>query len=240
MSYGAWAMLTIVSVILYGGGLYYISVGYGIDLRKYIQMFHVPLVLKYWDKGPEGRVVVIVGTIVFLLVIEAALVGFGGGPSEPEPEPQGNWIHVGDVTVETGYTAEGNSDEATPILDPELVLVAANLTLGWDDNDVDEPIPPGPIGLAPRNRPDTFRLTVRLPDGTEYTREGTSDPDSRHGEIDLEVPHQVEGDITYWVIDVECVQAGDVTGQFRTWAQDNGNDWSLRVEYTYLEWQVPA
>jgi hypothetical protein len=233
-------MLTIVSIILYGGGLYYISVGYGIDLRKYIQMFHVPLVLKYWDKGPEGRLAVIAGTIIFLLVVEAAIIGGRGGPDEPEPDAQGRWVQAGNVTVETGYTNEGNADEATPMLDPELVIVAANLTLGWDDNDVDPPIDPGPIGVLPRNRPDTFRVTVQLLDGAEYSQEGTSDPNSGHGEFRLEVPQPQEGDISDWIIMVECVQAGDVTGQFRTWAQDNGNDWSLRIEYTYLVWEKPA
>jgi hypothetical protein len=239
MSFGAWSMLTIVSVILYGGGLYYIAVGYGFDLRKWIEMFHVPLVLKTWDRGPEGRLMVIVGTIVFLIAAEAVLIGFGDGGTDGEPQPQGQWVRISDNIVVTGVTTEGSTDDATPMLD-HLQLVAANLTLGWDDNDVDEPIPPGPFGRLPENQPDTFRLRVLLPNGDELTQEGTSDPVSRHGEIRLQVPEPAEGDITFWIIEVECVTAGDVEGTFRTWAVDTGNDWSLRVEYTYVDLQAPA
>ena len=40
---------------------------------------------------------------------------------------------------------------------------------------------------------------------------------------------------------VECTDAGDVVGTLgRVWAADNGNDWSLRIEYTHLVWAIPV
>jgi hypothetical protein len=241
LSYGAWAMLTVVCVILYGGALYYTAIGYGFDLVKWFRRFQLGFVVTTWQRGPEGRVIVLAGFIGLLLVIEAILVGFGGGPSGPGPEPRGEWAVVGDVTVVTGLrTTEGSTDEATPVELDRLDLLSANLTLTWYDNEMDEP-GPGITPLSPRNQPDTFRLIVTLPDGTEYSGEDTSDPGGqRIGEVTVRVPQPAEGNITYWIVEVECVQAGDVVGTLgRVWATDDGNDWTLRIEYNHRVW-VPA
>lgn len=231
-------MLTISCVVLYGGLLYYLAIAQKWDLAAWFYRFKLDFVVTTWQRGPEGRVIVLVGFIAFLLLIEAVAVGFGGPGEGPGPQEEGEWVLRSDNTVVTGYTAEGSTDEAFPDLD-YLNLVAANLTLAWNDNDMNEP-GPGVTPLAPKNQPDSFRLTVRLPDSTEYTGEGTSATDSRLGEIRLAVPRPAEGNITGWIIEVECTQAGDVVGILgRTWDTDGGNDWSLRVEYEYLEW-VPA
>ncbi len=228
-------MLTVASVVLYGGFVYYLAIAQKWDLAAWFYRFKLDFVVTTWQRGPEGRVIVLVGFIAFLLIIEAAVVGFGGGAEGPEPPARGEWMLRGENMVVTGYTAEGSSDEAFPDLD-HLNLVAANLTLAWNDNDVDEP-GPGVTPLSPKNQPDSFRLTVRLPDGTEYTGQGTSAADSRLGEIRVSVPRPAEGNITGWVIEVECTDSGDVVGLLgRTWATDGGNDWALRIEYEFLEW----
>jgi hypothetical protein len=149
---------------------------------------------------------------------------------------------MGDVTVVNGQTSEGSTDEATPVDLDTLDVLSANLTLTWYDNDVDEP-GPGITPLSPKNQPDTFRLIVSLPDGSEFSGEGTSDPGGqRIGEVIVRVPQPQppEVNITYWIVEVECVSAGDVVGTLgRVWSTDNGNDWTLRIEYNHRVW-VPA
>jgi hypothetical protein len=232
-------MLIGISVILYGGLLYHFIVMYAFDAVGLLRRFQLEIVVRMWQRDVFGRMAVYVLAILVLLGFQGLVWGFGAGPHDYiDDGGEGEWVPAGANTVVTGYTGEGQSEEAFPDLD-HLNLVAANLTLGWNDNDVSEP-GPGITPLAPRNQPDSFRLVVRLPDGTEYEGRGVSDANSRLGEIDLTVPRPSEGNITGWVIEVECTDAGDVVGTLgRTWAADNGNDWSLRIEYTYLEWVVP-
>lgn len=240
LSWGAWAMLTTVSVVLYGGALYYTAIATRVDLGSHLRRLRLGRVVDTWQRGPEGRVVVLAGFIVFLLILEGIFVGVGGGPTGPGPEPGGEWVYIDEVIVVPGVrTREGTVDEATPTELDSLDLLNANLTLTWNDNDVDGP-GPGVTPLAPENQPDTFRLIVTLPDGTEHSAQGTSDPQSTLGEVTLTVPRPAEGNITFWIVEVECVEAGDVVGRLgRVWATDDGNDWTLRIEYTYRQW-VPA
>ena len=231
-------MLTVFSVVLYGGALYYVAIAMKWDLAKWFYRFRLGFVVTWWQKGPEGRVVVVVGFIAILLVIEAAIVGFGGGPPGPEPPPEGEWVARSGTVRLDGVTTEGMTDEAFPEVD-DMNVVAADITFGWSDIDANEP-GPGITPLAPKNQPDTFRVTVTLADGTTYSEEGTNDPDTRLGEIDLTVPIRQEGNLSGWIIEVECVQAGDVVGQFgRVWTVDDGNQWDMLIDYTYLEWVVP-
>jgi hypothetical protein len=231
-------MLIAFSVILYGGMLYHFIIERGWDVVALMRRFNLDIIVILWQRDVFGRAAVYAIAIIVLLGFKGAVWGFGTGPHDYVDGHGGEWVEVGDNLVLTGYTGEGQSEEAYPDLD-HLNLVAANLTLAWNDNDVSEP-GPGITPLAPRNQPDSFRLVVTLPDGTEYEGRGVSDASSRLGEITLTVPRRQEGNITGWVIEVECTDAGDVVGTLgRTWAADNGNDWSLRVEYTYLEWVVP-
>jgi hypothetical protein len=233
-------MLIGICVILYGGLLYHFTISRGWDMAAWLRRFKMDMVVTIWQRDVFGRVIVYVLTILILLGFQGIVWGFGTGPYSPNGGPDGGeWVPRGETVVVTGYTSEGQTDEAFPDLD-HLNLVAANLTLGWNDNDVDEP-GPGITPLSPKNQPDTFRLTVRLPDGTSQSDSGTSASDSRAGEIRLSIPRPTDGYLTGWIIEVECESSGDVVGTLgRTWATDNGNDWSLRVEYTFLEWIEPA
>ncbi len=230
-------MLTISSVILYGGLLFYVAIAQKWDLAQWFHRFKLSFVVTIWQKGPEGRLMVIAGTIALLLIIEALIVGIGGGAGPPEPPPQGEWVpQMGSTTV-SRYSAEGQGEVATPNL-PDLNLVAANLTLTWNDNDVTGP-GPGVTPIAPVNEPDTLGVIVTLPDGTQISR-GGSNSGSGEGSVSLQVPQPIDGNITDWEIVVECTEAGDLVGRFgRVWAVDGGNAWDLEIEYTYLEWVVP-
>ena len=231
-------MLIGISVILYGGLMYHLAIMQGLDMATLLRRFQMGIVVNIWQRDVFGRALVYVIAILVLLGFQGAVWGFGEGPFQPHPDDGGEWLTVGDNKVLTGYTGEAMTEEAFPDLD-HLNLVAANLTLGWNDNDVNEP-GPGITPLSPKNQPDSFRLKVTLPDGTEYSDLGTSSATSRQGEIRLTVPRPSEGNITGWIIEVECTEAGDVVGTLgRTWASDNGNDWSLRIEYDFLVWAIP-
>ncbi len=235
MSFGAWAMLTIVSIILYGGALYYASIGYGVDLGRLLDRFGLNIVTRTWKRGPQGRLIVFGVTILVLLSIEALLIGGGGGPDVPDGQPEGEWVLISDNGMMDGYTTEGTADDATPDLG-DVIARAANLTLRWNDNDVDDNLP----GTFLRtNEPDTFRLLVYLPTGQELSGEDTSDPASTAGVIQLEVPWMAGQLDVDWIIEVECVTAGDLVSPIRTITQDGGNDWTLEIQYSYLEWVLP-
>jgi len=232
-------MLIGICVILYGGLLYHFTISRGWDVAAWLRKLKMDMVVTLWQRDVFGRAIVYVLAILVLLGFQGMVWGFGTGPYSPNGHPDdGQWVARGETTVVTGYTSEGAIEEAFPDLD-HLNVVAANLTLGWNDNDVEEP-GPGITPLSPKNQPDSFRVIVRLPDGSEHTGQGTNAADSRLGEIRLLVPQPQDGNLSGWIIDVECTEAGDVVGTLgRVWATDNGNDWSLRIEYTFLEWVVP-
>ena len=228
-------MLTIVSVILYGGFFYYLSIAQGWDLAALLHRFKLSFVVTIWQRGPEGRLMVIVGFIAILLVFEALIVGFGDVTPPPEPPPDGEWVPMTGTTTVSGYSAQQQTEIATPDLG-DLNLVSANLLLTWTDNDVSAPGP----GILTTNEPDSFRLIVDLPDGSELTGEGTNSPPGGDGSISISVPAPEEGNITGWEVLVECTEAGDLVGPLgRVLATDGGNAWDLQIEYTYLEWVVP-
>ncbi len=230
-------MLTICSVILYGGLLHYVAIAQKWDLAQWFHRFKLSFVVTIWQKGPEGRLMVIAGTIALLIILEALIVGIGGGGGPAEPPPQGEWVPMEGSIVVSGYTAEGQEEAATPTLQG-LDLVAANLTLTWNDNDVTGP-GPGVTPIAPVNEPDNLGVIVNLPDGTQISGGGTNSG-SGEGSVSLQVPQPIDGNITDWDIVVECTEAGDLVGRFgRVWAADGGNAWDLEIEYTYLEWVVP-
>ncbi len=230
-------MLTICCIILYGGLLYYVAIAQKWDLAQWFHRFKLSFVVTIWQKGPEGRLMVIAGTIALLIIIEALIVGIGGAPGPPEPPLQGEWVPMDGSTSMTGYTAEGQGEVATPNLQG-LNLVAANLTLTWNDNDVTGP-GPGVTPIAPVNEPDTLGLIVNLPDGSQISVGGTNSG-SGEGSVSLQVPQPIDGNITDWEIVVECTEAGDLVGRFgRVWAVDVGNAWDLEIEYTYMVWVEP-
>lgn len=237
MSLGAWAMLTIACVILYGGALYYTSIGYGFDLERLMNRFGLRFVTRMWKRGPEGRVVVICGTIVFLLAIETVLFAGSAGPGEPGGEPEGEWVLMSDTLTVSGFMTEGNEDVVFGSGNAQY-LHTVNLTLTWTD----EADPPGgPLGLTPVNEPDTFTISFSAPNVTTVSETGQNDVNTKQGELTLRVPAPAEP--LYhdnYAVTLSLDTAGDVEGRLRTWAQDNGNDWRLVVEYTYYVWVVPV
>lgn len=153
----------------------------------------------------------------------------------------------------TGNTNEGESETIPVDIADPANIVTLEFILTWTDNDASE-INPGGLGPV-QNQPDTFRLTVAMPDGTEHSEEAANDIETKDGiilinftfqsfpEDDLGIPSQsnftLEQELTTeygfgnWTVTVTCEEAGDsetTTGQ--TVDQDDGNDWDLDVVAT--------
>ena len=234
LSFAAWAVATTAGLIIYGGSVYFVSIAMKWRIDLLLERLRLGFVVSTWRKGVPGQVAVFAVVLLVLLPVEAVVIGPGAGPGEPRPyRPPDVYGEAQDLAEVTGVSTEGNAAvDATP--DIATPIIAANLTLQWEDNDAREP-PGGPFGLTPKNKPDTLRLTVKLPGGVTTTREAANDPSSRLGEIKvgpIEAPKG--GDLTGWLVTVECVSAGDVQGRLVTYTQDTGNAWTLYVEYTYM------
>ncbi len=168
-------------------------------------------------------------------------------------------------TPETGlffqegdYTAEGDSwDHALEVNQTNMTQIEFVLT--WTDDDTAEA---NVGGAGVQNQPDSFRLTIILPNGTEIQDEAESDITSEQGIITINaaifsLPEsnmekmggssadevaskvvKVEG-MGVYNITIECINAGDsqtTTGQTTT--NDNGNDWNLDVNVYFYTAEV--
>ena len=113
--------------------------------------------------------------------------------------------------------------------------------MNWTDDDT----PENQVGrFGSTNQPDSFALIVTYSeDGDEKTARGSNDIDTKEGSIILtitldDVPEEndyISKEIE-WLVLVECTEAGDSEGNFSgiVIAVDDGNDWTLEVEYSYL------
>lgn len=196
------------------------------------------------------------GIIVLLIALMGSAVFEG-------EEPEGN-AGLFDVsfTENSGeiFSAADHTNEGQSWTSPMDVAGPKNIThlefvLTWTDDDTSEA---EVGGLGVQNQPDSFSLTVTMPNGTEHSEEGTSDINTKDGIITIIVMFQsfpentfqvlsqsketLQGELTKengfgnWTISVTCEEAGDsktTTGQ--TTAEDDGNDWDLRVTAVYYE-----
>ena len=161
-------------------------------------------------------------------------VGLDSGGSE-------NALLINETWSTNGDTQEGQASDVDPLFKGRVNWTLLQLT--WTDDDTST-VTVGGIGLE--NQPDTFRLTIVIPNGTEFEVEDSSDS-SGNGVITIEIPlgvteeEQKSGNIKdfeagEWTITVECVEAGDAeTSTGQTIQQDDGNDWTLNVNYNYYK-----
>jgi hypothetical protein len=231
-------MLTLACVVLYGSAAYHLSVAMKLDLGGRLLRMRLGAINRVWGAGPHGRAALAALAVLVLLSAQVAAFGVGEAPSYArEPEQHGEWMAMQDLAEASGTTSEGTASEVGLDFQGRWV-VEANVSLQWTDDDAQEP-PSGPLGRLPQNTPDSFRLTVRLPDGTKTAREASNDPVTRYGDIVLG-PFKAFGeeDLATMNVTVECVDAGDVKGPYVTLVADPGNAWSVVVDYTYMVWVV--
>lgn len=132
------------------------------------------------------------------------------------------------------YTTSGNTAEGTAtrhvlkVTEPDVV--GFTLTLTWTDEAPENAGTP----LADTNQPDTFRVTVTTPDGTERVSEEVANAVGEQGVITVGLPAITDrrtgelqtGDYT---VTVELVEAGDQTSPVPLVpvTADDGNAWEL-------------
>lgn len=234
LSFAAWAVATTAGLVVYGGTIYFVSIAMKWRIDLLLERLRLGFVVSTWRKGFPGQVAVFAVVLLVLLPLEAVAIGPGAGPDEPRPyEPPDVFGEAQDLAQVTGTSTEGGGAvDATP--DVAESIIAANITLQWVDDDAREP-PGGPFGLTPKNRPDTLRLTVKLPGGQTTSKEAANDATTRNGEVRIGPLEASKGaSLNGWEITVECVSAGDVQGRLVTYTQDTGNAWTLYVEYTFM------
>lgn len=237
LSFGAVAVATTASFILYGGTIYFVSIAMKWRLDLLLQGIGLGAMVRTWRRGFHGQVAVFGVVLLVVLSVEAVAIGPGAGPDGGVPfGGGGRWVEMSDTLTLDGYATEGAAPmNATPELGG-VVPTSVNLSLQWVDNDAREP-PAGPLDAAPRNRPDTLRLSVKGPGAVSGTVEAANDPSTRLGEVELGPFKAQQGrGLEGIVVTVECLEAGDVTGRFLTYVADGGNDYVLFFEYTYQEW----
>ena len=139
-----------------------------------------------------------------------------------------------------GFLEENAAEELTIEFDGKAIT-RATFFLNWTDDDT----PENQVGrFGSTNQPDSFALIVTYSeDGDEKTARGSNDVDTKEGSITLtitldDVPEEndyISKEIE-WLVLVECTEAGDSEGNFSgiVIAVDDGNDWTLEVEYSYL------
>lgn len=258
LSASSWVILALGCVIFFGGSIYTLLIAAGYNPQKYLEKLglfrHMDSIgskageigiykpFEYMDRGNKEKAQ---GALVLLILL---LVGWWAGVYEEETEA--SFSSIGGVNYElanetwsaSDYTAEGEETEVDDEFDGRVKTARFELT--WTDDDTTE----GNIGgTGVQNQPDTFRLTIITPNGTEYSEEAASDVNSENGIITIEVlagmtelekgNDRIEdfeaGD---WEITVECVEAGDSRDNLGVIVfADDGNQWSLAVEYGYYK-----
>lgn len=170
-----------------------------------------------------------VAAALAILVIPAVLgaASFAGtvAPSLVEGGGADGDLDLARLPDVTGNAAAGAAVAETFLL-PANATGNATLTLTWTDE---------APGAGQQNAPDTFRLVVTLPDGTEMTSEEVANAASGEGEIAFVVP-ATPGQ---YDVSVECVEAGGSTAAVGPLslpaggAADAGNDFTLAIAFEH-------
>jgi len=160
-------------------------------------------------------------------------------PAEPNPDDGNHWTLKVDYIyrVKGGnsvkrfeipdYTDEGSATDF-PFEVVHENIVSINFTLQWKDEEDAE---------GKTNYPDTFLLRVKTPWG-ETAQAEDSNPQGAKGSIPLafENPSKKEQNkkaTGEYMITVECTAAGDQEPVIVGVGEDEGNHWTLFIEYVY-------
>jgi hypothetical protein len=177
------------------------------------------------------------GVIVIFIALVGALIG-GTNEEERSAEKGGeiNWEELLKFSDRKGGDLN-EGEEETLTYDTGAYVVSAVFVLKWRD-EPDTSIQVGGESVGLHNDPDTFKLTVRDPDGTVYEEEGENeyDPNGGEGVLTINVTAENGGDYYGpWEVTVRLVNAGDQKpmGQGVGLQQDNSNSYTLEVNMYY-------
>ena len=187
--------------------------------------------------------VLLIGVLIFSIAIAGSLVfgekvekssEIGGGPLDWSDGFKRNPVQVGQ---QSGFSQEGTESEASLNI-PDTNVRIVNFTLRWhDETDAD---------VRHSNQPDTFTITVESPDGTFSDEASGSNAQGQEGTIEISIVLIGETDPPLkdpytdgtgnWHVTISVNAGNQVFWRPSARDQDlpdNGNDFTLDVEYEY-------
>jgi hypothetical protein len=186
----------------------------------------------------------ITGTIVLLAVMayifawqaEAFPAADPYNSAQPNPHPG-----IPDDAIEEVETMDGYAREGSPIDERVDLLGSTVWTMRVTFSATDEP----PDRMRFTNEADDFEITVTLPDGTTESKTGYA-TDTNPAAITFTYDWKEDGgmklsetDANTMVVTVDCTNADDQYPFFspfnRRVVSDDGNDYTLVVDYSYTE-----
>ncbi len=248
LSLSAWITMILCFTICFGGALYCLLLSWGRDPYRIFEILGIDRIIsimteksedvgfykpfEYMDRGPKEKA--LGGSLVLLILIILWSVGAFDVDEEG--------VHVGgDVELELDSDSlepiNGHSDENTEqVLDlsiEEAAITNITFTLTWDDEQAN-------TGME--NYPDEFQLNVSTPWGAVDQTDMEENDGNGHGEISLvfQAPgeHPDTGSAGNYNVIIRMGEAGDqwpiIVGPSAGF-NDNGNDWTLTVDYEYLK-----
>ena len=162
-------------------------------------------------------------------------------PSEKDTETQGidlsNMQEITDTFADSRFLGEGESYTYTFNSTGDRILKGVNVQLSWED---EKEKPGRPTLRRYTNQPDTFQLDVIGPDPNLTVTQTDSNEvgAAAHINLVLEIPDEIilEKDGSFNVdVNVLMVDAGMWTGRSFLGFRDDGNEYDIIVELSYLD-----
>lgn len=178
-----------------------------------------------------------VGAIVVVMCLFTMGVSFAGAMNfddylssefglDADQGPTGELME--NSTVITANGAENSENQQTVSLPDGARMVSVSLTLTWEDEE--------DLYLRYENQPDSLGMSAVFPDGTnQSTSMSFSGRQTLNWKAEPSRGVKVEGDLEVTVIVGECGDQEATVGLGLVGFSDNGNDYTLRADYTYYE-----
>lgn len=248
LSLSSWIILFLGFFICFGGALYSLLIAMGKRPERILDTLGITgpmessmdtLVemgiyrpFEYMDRGPKEKAVGM-AVLFVLLTIGWGLGVFEADSGSMAPGARFDLIYKqGALDPIDGYSDE-NSEQSFFVTIAQEHIVNITFTLTWED----EAPPPGF-----ENHPDEFSLNVTTVWGESAETPMTqNDPNTRRGEVSLTfrspLTYPEIGSAGEYLVVVRMGEAGDVwpLGIPSVGFADDGNEWTLNVEYDFQE-----
>lgn len=247
LSFSSWIILILGFIICFGGAFYCLLIIWGKQPERILDTLGISSLMEssgdalvnagiyrpfeYMERGPKEQAITL-AVVLCLLVI-----GWGLGAFDSEAESIYSDIDY-DLTLKQGSLdpingrSDENSEETFNVTVEQQNIANITFTLAWEDE---------PHSTGYQNDPDEFSLKVNTTWGEYNETPMTPNGGNRQGEVSLtfsapgEYPDIISaGD---YMVTVEMGDAGDqqFLGVGGLTQNDDGNDWTLTIEYDYYE-----